>query len=119
MGHSYASLKIYSKDLSKSMEVSLSVDTGSTYTWIKASTLEALGIISEGKCKFKTIEGKEVEHEIGEAIVEYDGLRATTKVVFGLEGDAEVLGVHALEGLRLEVDPITKELKRAEVLLAI
>lgn len=46
-------------------------------------------------------------------------LRATTIVVFGLEGDAEVLGVYTLEGLRLEVDPITKRLKRAEVLLAI
>lgn len=119
MGHSYASLKIYSKDLSKSREVSLLVDTSSTYSWIKKSTLECLGVASEGKWRFKTIEGKEIEREIGEVVAEYDGLRATTVVVFGLEEDAEVLGVYTLEGLRLEVDPITKRLKKAEVLLAI
>lgn len=119
MGHFYASLKIYSKDLSKSREASLLVDTGSTYTWIKKSTLRALGVVSQGRWRFRTIEGKEIEREIGEVVAEYDDLRATTIVVFGLEGDAEVLGVYTLEGLRLEVDPITKRLKKAEVLLAI
>jgi len=119
MGHCYASLKIHNKDLAQSKEVSLLVDTGSTYTWIKRSTLEGLGVVSEGKWRFKTIEGKEIEREIGEVVAEYDGLRATTIAVFGLEGDAEVLGVYTLEGLRLEVDPVTKMLKKAEVLLAI
>jgi predicted aspartyl protease len=31
--------------------------------------------------------------------------RATTIVVFAEDGDTEVLGVYALEGLGLEVDP--------------
>ena len=119
MGHCYASVKVYNKNFSKSGEVSLLVATGSTYTWIKKSTLEGLGLVAEGKWRFKTIEGKEIEREIGEVVAEYDDLRATTIVVFGLEGDADVLGVHALEGLRQEVDPLTKRLKRAEVLLAI
>ncbi len=35
------------------------------------------------------------------------------------EGDAEVLGVYALEGLSLEVDPITKELRKSEAILAL
>jgi len=44
---------------------------------------------------------------------------ATTMVVFAEESDANVLGVHALDGLRLEVDPTTKQLKKVEALLAI
>jgi predicted aspartyl protease len=40
-------------------------------------------------------------------------------VVFGIDKDAGVLGVHALEGLGLEVDPITKELKKVDAILAV
>ncbi|MBT9163006.1 MAG: aspartyl protease family protein [Dehalococcoidia bacterium] len=119
MGHSYVSLTIYDKTLSRSRKVSLLVDTGSTYSWIRKDVLEGLGLAAEGKWRFKTIEGREIEREIGEAVVEYEGLRATTIVVFALEEDAQALGVYTLEGLRLEVDPISERLKRAEVVLAI
>ena len=47
-----------------------------------------------------------------------EGERATTIVVFA-EEDAEVLGVYALEYLSLEVDPITKELRKSEAILAL
>ena len=67
---------------------------------------------------FKTIEGKLVEREIGEALIECEGERATTMVVFAEEGDLEVLGVYALEGLGLE-DPTTKELRKSEAILAL
>jgi len=40
-------------------------------------------------------------------------------VVFITEKDVEVLGVDALEGLGLEVDPTTKQLIKAEALLAL
>jgi len=44
-------------------------------------------------------------------------MEATTIVVFAKEDDAEVLGVRALEGLGLRVDPSTKELRRADAIL--
>jgi len=40
-------------------------------------------------------------------------------VVFGEPGDAEVLGVHALKGLGLEVDPTTGESRRSKAVLAL
>ncbi|MEM2313084.1 MAG: hypothetical protein QXK12_07710 [Candidatus Nezhaarchaeales archaeon] len=40
-------------------------------------------------------------------------------VVFAEKGDDEVLGVNALEGLRLEVDPVMKKLRKVEALLAL
>ena len=58
MGHAYAPIKIYDKARSKSKEVSLLVDTGSTYTWLKKTTLESLGLLSEGQWRFKTIAGR-------------------------------------------------------------
>lgn len=47
------------------------------------------------------------------------GEEATTIIVFAEEGDVEVLGIYALEGLGLEVDPATKELRKSEAILAL
>jgi len=45
--------------------------------------------------------------------------RATRIVVFAEKGDAEVMGIDTLEGLGLEIDPVTKQLRKAESLLAL
>ena len=119
MGHSYVSVKIYDKDQTKFEEISLLVDTGSTYTWINRDILVKLNITPKGKRKFTTIEGKLIEKEISEAIVEIFKEKATTIVVFGTKNDKQVLGVHALEGLGFEVDPITESLKKVEAVLAV
>ncbi len=69
--------------------------------------------------RFRTIDGKIVEREIGEAVIECLGERATRIIVFAEDDDAEVLGIDALEGLRLEIDPTTRQLKKVEALLAL
>jgi len=57
--------------------------------------------------------------DIGEAVLQCLGEKATRIVVFAEENDAEVLGVDALEGLRLEVDPTTRQRRKVEALLAL
>jgi len=105
--------------MSKSEQIELLVDTGSTYTWVSSATLERLNVKVKTTRKFKTIDGRLLERKIGEVLVEYMNERATRMVVFANKGDAEVLGADALEGLGLEVDPITKQLRKAEALLAL
>ena len=120
MSYTLAKARVYNPhELSKFMELKLFVDIGSTYTWIKGEKLKKLGIKPTGKRKFKTIDDRIIVREIGEALVECLSRRATTIVVFGEEKDNEVLGLHALEGLGLEVDPITKQLKEVEAILAL
>jgi len=123
MGHTVARVRLYNPhDMSKCLELELLVDTGSTYSWIKRSRLERLGIKPMTKWKFKTIEGRVIERDIGEAVIECLGERATTIVVLAEDAedkDAEVLGVYSLEGLRLEIDPVTKQLRKIEALLAL
>jgi len=120
VGHTFAKVRFYNpNDPSKALDLDLIVDTGSTYTWVKRAGLSGLGVKPAGRRVFKTIEGRLVEREIGEALIECEGERATTIVVFAEEGDAEVLGVYALEGLGLEVDPATKELRRSQAILAL
>ena len=126
MGHTIATIakiKLYNPyDLSKCLDLELLVDTGSMYTWIKRGRLERLGIRPTGRRRFRTIENRIIEREIGEAVIECLGERATTIVVFAEDAedkDAEVLGVYSLEGLRLEIDPVTKQLRKIEALLAL
>jgi len=120
LGHTVAKVRLYNPhDLSRCLDLELLVDTGSMYTWIKRGRLERLGIRPMGRRRFRTIENRIIEREIGEAVIECLGRRATTIVVFAEERDNEVLGLHALEGLGLEVDPVTKQLREVEAILAL
>jgi predicted aspartyl protease len=107
------------RDESMCDELELLVDTGSTYTWIKREKLTRLSVKGTGRRLFRTIGNRAIEREVGEAVVECLGRRATTTVVFAEERDNEVLGLHALEGLGLEVDPVTGKLRESESILAL
>jgi predicted aspartyl protease len=65
------------------------------------------------------MDGRTLKRGVGEVLMEYSDERATRMVVFGETGDGRVLGVDALEGLGLEVDPVSKQLRKAEALLAL
>jgi len=114
-----AKVALHSPDMSKSEQIELLVDTGSTYTWVSSVVLKRLNVEAKTARKFKTIDGRLLERKVGEVLIEYMNEKATRMVVFADKGDAEVLGVDALEGLGLEVDPITKQLRKAEALLAL
>jgi len=105
--------------MSKSLDLGLLVDISSTYTWIRRGRLEGLDIKPMTRWRFRTIEGRIIEREVGEAVVECPGERATTIVVFAEDRDAEVLGIYSLEGLRLEIDPVTRQLRKVKALLAL
>ncbi len=119
MGQTYASIRIYSETAKRSKELRLLVDTGSAFTWVPRELLRRLGIRPMGVRRFRTIDGRILEREVGEATLEFDGERATRILVFSKKGDAEVLGVDALEGLALEVDPVNKTLRKVEAFLAV
>jgi len=110
---------LHSPDQTRVESVELLVDTGSTYTWVFSELLKKLGVEAKTVRRFKTIDGRLLERSVGEVLIEYLDEKATTMVVFAEKGDAEVLGVYALEGLGLEVDPTTKQLRKAEALLAL
>lgn len=119
MGHTAVRILLRGTKPAKRREVELLVDTGSTYTWISKKTLKEVGVRPTSTKKFRTIDGRLLERDIGEAIIEHLGEHATRMLVFAEPGDAEVLGVDALEGLGLEVDPVTRQLRKAEALLAL
>lgn len=119
MGHTNAKIRLYDVSRLNYRQIELLVDTWSTYTWVPRSLLEAFAIKPSTARNFRTIDGRTLKREIGEVLMEFDNERATRIVAFAEASDAQVLGVDTLEGLGLEVDPITKELRKAEAMLAL
>jgi clan AA aspartic protease len=99
--------------------VRLLVDTGATYSWVPRKILEKLSVKPSRRMRFKTIRGDVVERDVEHVLVEYEGEEAPTVVVFAEDGDESVFGLHGLESLGLEVDPVTRQVRKSEALLAL
>jgi len=106
-----------SKMQEKWKEVELLADTGAMYSVVQSGTLKKLEIEPIGKRKFTLANGEKIEREIGGALYRIGEYEGYASVIFGLGSDKVLLGVTALEEMGLQVDPITKELKPAELLL--
>ena len=89
------------------------VDTGSEFTWAPRPVLQSLGINAERRQAFIVADGRQIEREIGFAIVHAGGTSAPDIVVFAEPGDMTLLGVRSLEGLNLRVDVVGKRLVEA------
>lgn len=118
MGVTHARVILYSTDLKQSETCDLIVDTGSTFSWIPEDLAEKVGIWPTEIRAFRLADGRRVDRPVADAIIECEGLRVATRVVLARPGDGSLLGLHALEGLGLEVDPISRSLRRTDSFLA-
>lgn len=109
MGGVYAEVQLVSDG--RTLRKRLLVDTGATFIWIHESDFQRLGIQRTDWERFETIDGRRAQRSLGVVQVQLRGRSVPTVVVFAELSDAEVLGLHALEGLRLEVDPVGRKLR--------
>jgi len=94
------------------------VDTGSEYTWVPAAVLAELGVRPEHTQRFIAADGRQLERQVGIAIVHAAGAKAPDFVVFAESGDMIVLGAHSLEGLNVRGEAQRKQLVPAGPILA-
>lgn len=88
------------------------VDTGAVDSLAPAKALRKVGIKPEGKKVYELADGSPVEFEYGFARIVVLGEETVTPIIFGPDGTEPILGVLALEGLGISVDPKTRSLKR-------
>ena len=88
------------------------VDTGAIDCLVPAKALRKVGAKPEGKNVYELADGSRVELEYGFARISLLGEETVSPVIFGPEGSEPILGVLALEGLGISVDPKTRSLKR-------
>src|SRR5438132_12800669 len=105
MGITHARVVLHSIDMARNEACDLLVDTGSTLSWVPEEVAARVGIQATEVRTFRLADGREVDRPVGEAIVECEGLRGATRIVFARPGDGSLLGVHALGGVGLEVAP--------------
>ena len=92
------------------------VDTGAMDCLAPASALRRAGIRVEGKKVYELADGKPVELEYGFARVSFLGDETVAPITFGPEDSEPLLGVLALEGLGISVDPKTQSLRRSHAI---
>ncbi len=93
------------------------VDTGATYTTLPASTLRQLGVTPHDRGTFELADGRQLERDLGQTWVRFNGRTAIVPVVFADDGTPPLLGAVTLEVLRLAVDPIRRRLVPVPALL--
>ncbi len=120
MGFVHVPVKLFAPSNGQEpIEVEMLVDTGAIFTVVPRPVLEQLGIQSRGTRLFQAIDGKPIEREVGGIEIEVEGRRppSPVPVVFGDADDGAVLGVTALEGMGLKVDPVAGILEPTELKL--
>ncbi|MFH0948187.1 MAG: clan AA aspartic protease [Elusimicrobiota bacterium] len=87
------------------------VDTGAIDCMAPESELSKAGITIEGKRLYELADGSSVECKYGFARISFMGFETITPIIFGSEDVEPILGVLALEGAGIGVDPLTRTLK--------
>lgn len=116
MGTFYHEIRVFSGSGDRFETVDALVDTGASYSQVPGSLLRRLGISPTDTVEAELADGRVVEDLAAEVRVRIDGRETFTWATFGPEGAASLLGAHALEGVRLAVDPLRRQLIPTRIL---
>ena len=94
------------------------VDSGAVYSVIPAPVLDRLGIQPITEQSFRLADGSKIVRRKGIAYFKYGDRVGGADVIFGEEGDSNLLGALTLEALALSLDPLRRELRELPMILA-
>jgi len=101
----------------RTVRMSLLVDSGATYSVVPTQVLEDLGIEPITSQVFTLANGQKISRRKGVAIYRYGERVGGADVIFGEEGDANLLGAFSLEALGLGLDPLRRTLIELPMLM--
>jgi clan AA aspartic protease len=100
-------------------KVKFLIDSGAIYSVVPTAILEKLGIKPLAEQEFRLADGSAIYRKKGIALFKYGDRIGGADVIFGEEGDYQLLGAFTLEALGLALDPLRRELKPIPMILAI
>ncbi len=95
----------------QTVAVEFIVDSGAVYSVVPRPILDQLGIQPIASETFRLADGSKLERQKGVALFRYGDRVGGAEVIFGDEGDSQLLGAFTLEALGLALDPLRRELK--------
>lgn len=111
MGITYIEIQVANLNSpSETRQVDVMVDSGAIFSVLPGDLLRELGIKPLTTENFFLADGKKISREKGGAVFKYGGKVGVADVLFGEEGDSNLLGATTLESLSLSLDPIRREL---------
>jgi clan AA aspartic protease len=99
-------------------KVDFLIDSGAIYSVVPTPVLERLGIRPLSQQQFRLADGSKIVRKKGVAVFKHGELVGGADVIFGEEGDSNLLGALTLEALGLSLDPLRRELKPLPMILA-
>ncbi len=93
------------------------IDSGAIYSVVPSPILEHLGIKPLAEQDFRLADGSRIVRKKGGAVFKHRGRIGVADVIFGEEGDSQLLGAFTLEALGLSLDPLRRELKELPMIL--
>lgn len=106
-----------SKTARRFAEEEFLVDSGAAFTVAPGAVLRRLGIQPDEDVDLFLADGGKITRKVGEAYFELGEKRATSRVIFGEEGDSNLLGALTLEAFGLVLDPLKRELRAMRLTL--
>ena len=93
------------------------VDSGAVHSVVPAALLDRLGIEPLDEQDFRLADGTKVTRKKGVAVFRYRGRVGGADVIFGEDGDSNLMGATTLESLGLVLDPLRRELRPLPMVL--
>ena len=93
------------------------IDSGAVHSLVPTPVLERLGISPLDEQEFRLANGSRVTRKKGIALFRYEERVGGADVIFGEEGDSNLLGSTTLESLGLVLDPLRRELRPLPMVL--
>ena len=93
------------------------IDSGAIYSVVPIPILERLGISPLIEQEFRLADGSKIVRKKGIALFKYGDRIGGADVIFGEEGDTQLLGAFTLEALGLALDPLRRELRPLPMIL--
>jgi predicted aspartyl protease len=95
------------------------VDSGAIYSVVPAHVLDRLGIHPIAEQQFRLADGTKIVRRKGVALFRYRDRIGGADVIFGEDGDSQLLGAFTLQALGLSLDPLKRELRPLPMILAL
>ena len=119
MGITFVEIEVANPSVPEKTEtVEFLLDSGAVYSVVPTAILERLGIRPLQEQQFRLANGSKIVRKKGGAVFKYRDSIGVADVIFGEEGDSNLLGALTLEALGLSLDPLRRELNPLPMILA-